>query len=68
MSIHQRNLQILATENLNVRNDLRPEITEDIFKFAQKSYNLRNDLTLQRQRKQTVYFRKETISSFAPKI
>ena len=30
VSIHQRNLQILATEICKVRNDLGPEIMKDI--------------------------------------
>ena len=68
VSIHQRNLQILATEIYKVRNDLGPEIMKGIFHFAQKSYNLRNDSALQRRRNGIVYFGKESISSLAPKI
>ena len=68
VSIHQRNLQILATEIYKVRNDLGPEIMKDIFHFVQKPYNLRNDSTLQRQRKHTVYFGTENISYLALKI
>ena len=66
--IHQRNLQILATEIYKVRNDLGPETMKDIFHFVQKPYNLRNDSTLQRRRNRTVYFGTESISSIAPKI
>ena len=43
VSIHQRNLQILATEICKRRNDLKTEIMKDIFQFVQKSYNLRNE-------------------------
>ena len=68
VSIHQRNLQTLATEIYKARNDLGPEIMKDVFQFVQKPYNLRNDSTLQRQRNRTVYFRTEIISSLAPKI
>ena len=49
ISIHQRHLQILATEIYKVRNDLGPQIMEDIFNFVQKPYNLSNDSTLQSQ-------------------
>ena len=66
--IHQRNLQILATEIYKVRNDLGSETMKDIFHFVQKRYNLRNDSTLQRRRNRTVYFGTESISSLAPKI
>ena len=36
VSIHQRNLQILATEIYKARNDLGPEIMKDIFHSVQK--------------------------------
>ena len=68
ISIHQRYLQILATEIYKVRNDLGPEIMKDIFHFVQKPYNLRNDSTLQRQINCTLYFGTENISSIAPKL
>ena len=68
VSIHQRNLQILATEIYKVRNDLGPEIMKGIFHFVQKPYSLRNDSTLQRRRNFAVYFGTESISSLAPKI
>ena len=68
VSIHQRNLQILATEMYKARNDLEPEIMKDIFHSVQKPYNLRNDSTLQSRRNRTLYFGTESISSLAPKI
>ena len=43
VSIHQKNLQILATEIYKTKNDLRPKIMKDTFHFIQKTYNLRND-------------------------
>ena len=67
VSIHQRNLQILATEIYKAKNDLGPEIMKDIFHSVQKPYNLRNDSTLQRRRNRKVYFGMESISSLAPK-
>ena len=68
VSIHQRYLQILATEIYKVRNDLGPEIMKDIFHFVQKPYNLRNYSTVQSRRNCIVYFGTESISSCAPKI
>ena len=41
---------------------------KNIFPFVQKPYNLRNDSTLQRQRKRTMYFGTESISSLASKV
>ena len=66
VSIHQRNLQILATEICKPRNDLGPEIMKDIFHSVQKPYNLRNDSTLHGRRNRTVYFGTESISFLAP--
>ena len=68
VSIHQKNLQILATEIYKTKNDLGPKIMKDTFHFIQKPYNLRNDPELQRRKNRTVYFGTESISSFAPKI
>ena len=68
VKLHQRNLQILATEIYKVRNNLGPEIMTDIFRFVQKPYDLRNDSILQRQVNRTVYFGTESVSSLAPKI
>ena len=68
VSIHQNNLQILATEIYKTKNDLGPKTMKDTFHFIQKSYNLRNDPELQRRRNHTVYFGTESISSLAHKI
>ena len=42
LSIHQKNLQILATEICKTKNDLGPKIMKDTSHFIQKPYNLRN--------------------------
>ena len=62
VSIHQKNLQILATEIDKTKNDLGPKIMKDTFHVIQKPYDLRNDPELQRRRNRTVYFRTESIS------
>ena len=68
VSIHQKNLQIFATEIYRTKNDLGPKVMKDTFHFIQKPYNLRIDLELQRGRICTVYFGTESISSLAAKI
>ena len=68
VSIHQKNLQILATEIYKTKNDFGPKIMKDTFHFMQKPYNLRNNPELQRRRNRPVYFGTESISSIAPKI
>ena len=54
VSIHQKNLQILATEIDKTKNDLGPKIMKDTFHVIQKPYDLRNDPELQRRRNRTV--------------
>ena len=68
VSINQKNLQILATKIHKTTNDLGPEIMQNIFHFAQKTYNFRNDPDLQRRRNRTAYFGTESISSLARRI
>ena len=68
LSIHQKNLQILATEICKTKNDLGPKIMKDTFHFIQKPYNLRNDPELQRRKNRTVYFGTENKISLASKI
>ena len=68
VSIHHKNLQVLATEIYKGRNDLVPEIMIEIFHFVQKSCNLTNDSTLQRPKNHTAFFGTESISSIATKI
>ena len=60
VSIYQKNLQILATENYRTKNDSGPKIMKDTFHFIQKPYNLKNDSKLQRRRNRTVYFGTES--------
>ena len=62
VSIHEKNLQILATEVCKTKNDLGPEIMKDTFHFIQKPCNLRNDPEIQTRRNRTVYFEIESIS------
>ena len=58
----------VLTDRTETKNDLTPEITKDIFHFAEKPYNLRNNSTLKRRCNRSVYFGTETKSSLAPKI
>ena len=54
VSVHQKDLKILATEIYKTKNDLGPEIMKDTFYFIQKPYNLRSHLKLKTQRNQAV--------------
>ena len=68
VSVHQRKLQILATEIFKTKNGLNPIILEDIFKFKNLTYNFRNAETLNRSNVNSVKFGTETITSLDVKI
>ena len=40
VTIHQRNLQLLATDILKTKNELNTKIKEEIFTFKNVDYNL----------------------------
>ena len=46
VSIHHRNLQVLATEIFQIKNDIAPEILNEIFHNRTSSYNLRKNSSL----------------------
>ena len=68
VSIHQRNLQILATEIFQTKNGLNPAIMEDVFKFKNLTYNFRNAETFNRSNVNSVKYGTETITSLGAKI
>ena len=43
VTIHQRNLQILATEIFKVKNSLAPEIMTEVFEIKEPHYHLRSE-------------------------
>ena len=68
VSIHQRNLQLLATDIFKVKNGVSTGLTEDNFHFVNKPYHLRNNRILFRKRNRTVFYGTESLSSLAPRI
>ena len=68
VSIHQRNLQILATKIFKTKNVFKPIIMEDVFKFKNLTYNFRNAETLNRSNVNSVKYGTETITSLGAKI
>ena len=68
MSIHQKNLQVLATEKFKVKLNISPEILKELFSFNIRNYNLKSQSTLKRIKINSVYFCSESLSSLAPKI
>ena len=46
VTIHQRNLQLLATEIFKTKNELNPKLIGEIFTFKNVDYNLQNNTSL----------------------
>ena len=56
LTIHQINLQLLATEIFKTKNDLITIIMEEIFTFKNVGYNLRNNTSLKIGNLKIVYY------------
>ena len=67
VSIHQINFQFLATEILKVKNGVSTGLTENIFQFVNKPYDLRNNRILLRKRKNS-FLRNRKSFILAPRI
>ena len=68
VSIHQRNLQVLATLLYKITNQLSSEIVNEIFPFNNQPYYLRSRFDFQRENVSTVHYGTESLSFIAPKI
>ena len=56
VAIHQRNLQLLATEIFKTRHQLNPKIMEEILTFKNGDYSLQNNTSLKLGNLKTVYY------------
>ena len=56
VTIHQRNLRLLATESFKTKIELNPKIMEEIFTFKNVDYDLRNNTSLKIGNLKTVYY------------
>ena len=68
VSIHKRNLQVLATEMYKISDGLSTPLMKDIFPISRNPYNLRQDSQFSKPRINTVYHGTESISNLWPKI
>ena len=69
MSIHQRNLHVLAIEMFKVSNGLSPVLMNDIFKLRQEqTYNLRKLSQFDRPKVNFIYNGTESVSFLGPVI
>ena len=67
-TIHQKNLQVLATEIFKVKLNISQVMLKELFSFNIRNYNLRSQLTMKRIKTNSVYFGSESLSSLVPKI
>ena len=68
MSIHYKNLQVLATEIFKAKLNISPGILKELFSFNVRNYYLRSQSTLKRIKTTSVYFGSKTLSSLDLKI
>ena len=68
ITIHHRNIQLLAVEIYKAVNNLAPTLMIDMFQTKKVNYNLRKDKILISRNVKTVYYGTESISYLAPKI
>ena len=68
VSIHQRDLQTLATEIFKTKHKVSSEVLNSLFEFSNKNCNLRNASVLKRRRYFTVHYGNESLLCLAPKI
>ena len=68
VSIHHRNLQVLATEVYKVIHGLSPEIMKDIFELRDLNYNLRNGDNFATHNIRTAHYGTDTISHLGSRI
>ena len=66
--IHQRNLQVLATEIYKIVNGITPLIMNSLFTFRLNQHNLRNFQELSTEKKNTVNYGLKTVTYRAPII
>ena len=69
VSIHERNVQVLATEMYKVSNNFSPPHMNEIFELRNKHpYNLRQNSQFFRPLVKSVYHGTESLSYFGPKV
>ena len=68
VKIHDRNLQVLATEMFNVKLGIAPVIMNDVFRIRRNDYNTRKADEFQSHCVKTVHYGTETVSVLGPKL
>ena len=67
VSIHHRNLQVLAIEMFKIKNNMAPEFLNEIFQNRALLYNLRTNSNFSSRQVHSVYHGTESLSFLGPK-
>ena len=68
VTIHHRNIQILAIEIYKFMHNLSPKIMEEVFKLNDSKHNLRVDPSSASKNIRTFHYGLQSISYLAPRI
>ena len=68
ITVHQRNIQILAAEIYRILNGLSPDTMQDIFETKSNYYKTRNAPVFSSRNIKTARYGLQTISYMTPKI
>ena len=68
VTIHHRNIKILATETYKFLQEFSPPLMNEVFVERNNNYSLRGNDLLTRRRVNSVIYGTETVSFLAPKI
>ena len=66
VSIHHKNIQVLATEMFKISKNLSPDIVREIFQERSVPYNLRSDNNFASRHVNSVYHGTESLSFLGP--
>ena len=68
IAVHQRNLQVLATEVYEVKIGLDPQVVKELFPLSTHAYNLRSTYEFKLENVKTVHYGTESLSFLGPKV
>ena len=68
VSIHTRNLQLLATEIYKIKHNLSPPLVRNLFQIVSSQYNLRRNTIFESHNVRTKKYGIQTLSYLGPKI
>ena len=68
VTVHQRNLQVLASEDYKLKMGLAPQLVKKRFPLSTHVYNLRSTYEFKLENVKTVHYGTESLSFLGPKI